>query len=249
MGVYQQFVPETANRHRADLRIDHEASSKDSLFLRASYQRRDPCGYLVRGGQRPDEPGHPGADPRHRHRRRGLDEDLLEHGRQRVPRRLQLRQQRAPEPVQRPAGQRPARPRDRAERRRLPRRLPVLQLLGRVCGQPAREHHRRRLQRRPDHQPELVLTQRQPELGRGQPLPAGRRPVDAEQRDRRPRPGHQPPRIVPVQRRADGQRPRGPSPGLHPRRGRPRLDTRRHRRLLRTTSRSSCRTTGGSTTT
>ncbi len=27
MGVYQQFVPETRNRHRADLRIDHEADA------------------------------------------------------------------------------------------------------------------------------------------------------------------------------------------------------------------------------
>ncbi|HJS57274.1 MAG TPA: carboxypeptidase-like regulatory domain-containing protein, partial [Vicinamibacteria bacterium] len=42
MGVYQQFVPETRNRQRADLRIDHEASSKDSLFLRGSYQNRSP---------------------------------------------------------------------------------------------------------------------------------------------------------------------------------------------------------------
>jgi hypothetical protein len=42
MGVYQQFVPETRNRHRADLRIDHEASKNDSLFLRASYQYRNP---------------------------------------------------------------------------------------------------------------------------------------------------------------------------------------------------------------
>jgi len=36
-GIYQQFVPETRNRHRADLRIDHEATGKDSLFLRGSY--------------------------------------------------------------------------------------------------------------------------------------------------------------------------------------------------------------------
>ena len=52
MGVYQQFVPETRNRHRADLRIDHEAASKDSLFLRASYQHRDPGEHRVRGRQR-----------------------------------------------------------------------------------------------------------------------------------------------------------------------------------------------------
>jgi hypothetical protein len=50
MGVYQQFVPETSNRHRADLRIDHEATSKDSLFLRASYQRRDPSGISFEAG-------------------------------------------------------------------------------------------------------------------------------------------------------------------------------------------------------
>jgi hypothetical protein len=42
MGVYQEFVPHTRNRQRADLRIDHEASSNDSLFLRASYQNRSP---------------------------------------------------------------------------------------------------------------------------------------------------------------------------------------------------------------
>ena len=42
MGVYQQFVPETRNRHRADLRLDHEISNADSLFARASYQHRDP---------------------------------------------------------------------------------------------------------------------------------------------------------------------------------------------------------------
>ena len=42
MGVYQEFVPETRNRERADLRFDHEASSKDQLFLRGSYQNRDP---------------------------------------------------------------------------------------------------------------------------------------------------------------------------------------------------------------
>jgi hypothetical protein len=43
MGVYQRFVPETRNRHRADLRLDHEATVNDSLFLRGSYQYRDPA--------------------------------------------------------------------------------------------------------------------------------------------------------------------------------------------------------------
>jgi hypothetical protein len=50
MGVYQQFVPQTSNRHRADLRLDHEASSKDSLFLRGSYQYRDPAGIQFEAG-------------------------------------------------------------------------------------------------------------------------------------------------------------------------------------------------------
>ncbi len=43
-GVFQQFVPITQNRQRADLRIDHELTAKDSLFLRGSYQYRDPSG-------------------------------------------------------------------------------------------------------------------------------------------------------------------------------------------------------------
>ena len=41
-GVFQQFLPETRNRHRADLRLDHEASKNDSIFLRGSYQHYDP---------------------------------------------------------------------------------------------------------------------------------------------------------------------------------------------------------------
>ena len=41
-GVYQQFLPETRKRNRADLRIDHELTKNDSLFLRGSYQHRDP---------------------------------------------------------------------------------------------------------------------------------------------------------------------------------------------------------------
>jgi Carboxypeptidase regulatory-like domain len=43
MGVFQEFLPETRKRQRADLRIDHEFSKNDSLFLRGSYQDRDPA--------------------------------------------------------------------------------------------------------------------------------------------------------------------------------------------------------------
>ena len=49
-GVFQQFVPKTQNRARADLRIDHEASKNDSLFLRASYQHRNPQAVTFEAG-------------------------------------------------------------------------------------------------------------------------------------------------------------------------------------------------------
>jgi Carboxypeptidase regulatory-like domain len=49
-GIYQQFVPETRNRERADLRLDHEASAKDSIFVRGSYQNRDPSNITFEGG-------------------------------------------------------------------------------------------------------------------------------------------------------------------------------------------------------
>ena len=92
-GVFQQFVPETRKRHRADVRVDHEASKNDSLFLRGSYQHYD-------------------AERDHLRRRatrctnlpilnrnldtgvgdRRLDEDFHADDGQRVARRLQLRQ-------------------------------------------------------------------------------------------------------------------------------------------------------------
>ena len=49
-GIYQQFVPVTRNRHRADLRFDHEASAKDSIFVRGSYQHFDPNAITFEGG-------------------------------------------------------------------------------------------------------------------------------------------------------------------------------------------------------
>ena len=49
-GIYQQFLPETRNRNRADLRFDHEASKNDSIFLRGSYQRFDPNAITFEGG-------------------------------------------------------------------------------------------------------------------------------------------------------------------------------------------------------
>jgi hypothetical protein len=50
MGVYQQFVPGTRQRQRADLRLDHELSANDSVLVRASFQRRDPDTITFEGG-------------------------------------------------------------------------------------------------------------------------------------------------------------------------------------------------------
>jgi hypothetical protein len=50
MGVYQQFRPETQNRNRADLRIDHEATKNDSIFVRGSFQNRDPGSVTFNAG-------------------------------------------------------------------------------------------------------------------------------------------------------------------------------------------------------
>lgn len=41
-GTYRQILPLERTRDRADLRIDHELTSNDSLFGRVSWQRRDP---------------------------------------------------------------------------------------------------------------------------------------------------------------------------------------------------------------
>src|SRR5204862_4541125 len=49
-GVFQQFVPERSRRERADLRVDYEASKNDSVFIRSSYQNRDPSNIIFEGG-------------------------------------------------------------------------------------------------------------------------------------------------------------------------------------------------------
>jgi hypothetical protein len=49
-GVFQEFVAKPQTRNRADLRLDHEATANDSLFVRASYQHRDPQGYTFEAG-------------------------------------------------------------------------------------------------------------------------------------------------------------------------------------------------------
>jgi hypothetical protein len=49
-GIFQEFVPETRKRQRADFRLDSEASKNDSLFFRGSYQNRDPQGITFEAG-------------------------------------------------------------------------------------------------------------------------------------------------------------------------------------------------------
>ena len=41
-GTYRQILPLSRDRDRTDLRIDHELTGKDSLFVRTSWQRRNP---------------------------------------------------------------------------------------------------------------------------------------------------------------------------------------------------------------
>jgi hypothetical protein len=41
-GTYRQILPLSRNRDRTDARIDHELTGKDSIFVRASWQGRDP---------------------------------------------------------------------------------------------------------------------------------------------------------------------------------------------------------------
>jgi hypothetical protein len=49
-GVFQQFVPKTRTRNRFDARVDHELGSSNSVFLRGSYQHRDPLRFDFEAG-------------------------------------------------------------------------------------------------------------------------------------------------------------------------------------------------------
>jgi hypothetical protein len=49
-GVFQQFLPETRKRQRGDIRLDSEITNNDTVFLRGSYQRRDPSSITFEGG-------------------------------------------------------------------------------------------------------------------------------------------------------------------------------------------------------
>ena len=49
-GVYQQFVPQTRDRQRGDIRIDYEPRTNDSVFARGSYQHRNPNNIIFEAG-------------------------------------------------------------------------------------------------------------------------------------------------------------------------------------------------------
>ena len=49
-GVYQQFVHQTRDRQRGDIRIDYEPSSNDSVFARGSFQHRNPNNIIFEAG-------------------------------------------------------------------------------------------------------------------------------------------------------------------------------------------------------
>ena len=49
-GVFQQFLPQTRKRQRGDLRLDYEAGKNDTIFLRTSYQHRNPNSVTFEAG-------------------------------------------------------------------------------------------------------------------------------------------------------------------------------------------------------
>ena len=89
-GVYQQFVPQTRERQRGDIRIDHQAGANDSLFVRGSYQHRNPNNIIFEAGNAFTNLPILNTTLNTASVDRRLDQDHRADGRQRVPGRLQL---------------------------------------------------------------------------------------------------------------------------------------------------------------
>jgi Carboxypeptidase regulatory-like domain len=49
-GRFQQFVPKTRERHRGDIRLDYQAGTSDSIFVRSSFQHRNPNAITFEAG-------------------------------------------------------------------------------------------------------------------------------------------------------------------------------------------------------
>ena len=49
-GRFQQFVPKTRDRHRGDIRLDYQPGSSDPVFVRGSFQHRNPNSITFEAG-------------------------------------------------------------------------------------------------------------------------------------------------------------------------------------------------------
>ena len=76
-GVFQQFTPETRNRHAAAGRLDYQPSGNDTVFLRGSHRHRDPSSILFEGGNALDGPPDPRYQDEHGLVRRRMDESVV----------------------------------------------------------------------------------------------------------------------------------------------------------------------------
>ena len=124
-GRFQQFVPKTRERHRGDLRIDHQASDSDSMFVRGSYQHRNPNSITFEAGNALTNMPNLNTELNTASLIGGWTKIFSADGCQRVPRGLQLRQFRACEHVHRGGRGQAARHRERAQSRAGSARVPV----------------------------------------------------------------------------------------------------------------------------
>ena len=89
-GVYQQFVPQTRDRQRGDIRVDYEPTTNDSVFARGSFQHRNPNNIIFEAGNAFTNLPVLEYHAQYGVRDRRLDQDHRADRRQRIPRRLQL---------------------------------------------------------------------------------------------------------------------------------------------------------------
>ena len=237
-------MPETRNAPPRRLRLDNEATQNDTLFFRGSYQHRDPQSIRSRRGNALTNLPHPGHATSTRPRRSAG-------GRRSSPRGSSTSSAPATTTTTR-GGKAPSRPREVAAQLGIettPEPRPTCEgsrSFKFTGAQPAREHQRSAAQRRPDAPTERLLDQRQLHVDHGRPFAEGRRPLDPQHGSRRLRDWAERPRAVHVQRRKDRQRvhrfssrPAAAVAGQH-------QQPRDRSTATRTTSPSSCRTTGRS---
>ncbi len=203
-GVYQQFVPQTRDRQRGDIRVDYEPSSNDSVFVRGSYQHRNPNNIIFEAGNaftnlpmlntKLNTASVIGgwtkifAPTVVNEFRAGYNYDNS--GRESTFLAADVTAQLGIENA----------PSLGADRRGFPS-VPV-----HGGNEPADQHRRCRTQRRPHASAERLLAQRQHHVDQGRPHAQGRRPLDPQHRSRRVWLRRQFPRPVSVPRRLHRQR-------------------------------------------